>query len=92
MALGDFFGRLSSYIVTLAERYRESQRRERLRALGLNGDKITSSVVLRNPENITIGPNTYMNSGQLFAGKEGQDNHRGLVCHRLQCPYQGREP
>lgn len=72
MVLENFFGRLSSYIVTLAERYRESERKERLKALGLNGDKITCSVVLRNPENITIGPNTYMNSGQIFAGKRAK--------------------
>jgi maltose O-acetyltransferase len=72
MAITDIFGRLSSYIVSLAERYRESERKMRLKGFGLNGDRITGSVVLRNPENITIGPNTYMNSGQVFAGKRAR--------------------
>lgn len=70
MSLIDIFGRFSSFIVSQAERYRESERKKRLKGLGLNGDRITGSVVLRNPENISIGPNTYMNSGQVFAGKK----------------------
>jgi len=68
----DIFGRLSSFIVSLAERYREIERKERLKRFGLNGNRITGSVVLRHPENISIGPNTYMNSGQLFAGKNAR--------------------
>ncbi len=61
--------RICSYIVSCGERYREKQRRIYLNKHNINPDNITAKVRLINPQNIVIGPNTYMNAGFLDAGK-----------------------
>lgn len=60
------------FIVIQANKYQEKSRREKLSEFGLNGEKITKYVELKNIHNIKIGSNTYMNSGMLVAGQKSK--------------------
>lgn len=63
------FSWICSFIVQQAELRQERKRKDKLIKFGLNPENISREVNLINIQNIKIGNNTYMNSGQLFAGE-----------------------
>ena len=60
--------KVCAFIVAQSELYQERLRREKLLKYGINPDTISKHVNFMKIENIKIGPNTYMNSGQIYAG------------------------
>jgi maltose O-acetyltransferase len=50
----------------------ERSRRKRLGRHHINPDKISEGVVIFYIENVKIGPNTYMNSGRIYAGEKAK--------------------
>ena len=46
----------------------ELKRRKTLRKYNLDPDKIHDEVSVKFPENVKMGPNSYMNSGHIIAG------------------------
>ena len=64
--------KLSYFIVRQSELYRERLRQKRLLSYGLDPYKILQYVRIDNIQNVKIGPNTYMNSGRIQAGKNAK--------------------
>jgi len=60
--------KISNFISNQSTYYKIRKRREYLKRYNIDGDRITHNVEIYNIQNVTIGPNTYMNSGQLHAG------------------------
>jgi maltose O-acetyltransferase len=48
--------------------YKNRKRNDYLKKYGINGQNITANVEIFNIQNVKIGSNTYMNSGQIHAG------------------------
>ena len=65
-------GAICHFILFQAEMYREKIRAKTLVRYGIDPTKINKEVELRNPWNITIGANTYINSGQIWAGSKSK--------------------
>jgi len=64
---------ICALVVRQAELFRERKRSTWLSSrYGINPNNIPGDVWLENPENIIIGPNTYMNSGYIIAGKKAR--------------------
>jgi len=56
------------YILHPGDYFIELRRRKILLKHKINPDKINKDVRIKFIENVKIGPNTYMNSGHIFAG------------------------
>lgn len=63
---------ICSFILKQGELYRERMRTNELKKHGLHLVKISRKVILHHEENIRIGENTYMNSGQIVAGEKAK--------------------
>lgn len=62
------FSRLCAFIVNQSDIYHERKRIILLQKHNINPFMITQNVEIKNIQNISIGTNTYMNSGQIHAG------------------------